>query len=93
MKKITAFTLGILFLTAGVVVILPTFAQAQASAQLVEVGNKHCPVSGEETGKMGPAIKITYNGKVYNLCCSGCIAKFKSDPEKYSKIAESDSKT
>ena len=90
MKKINALTLAILFLTAGAVV--PLTASAQSSSQLVEVGNKHCPVSGKEVGVMGPAFKITYNGKVYNLCCPGCKSTFNSDPQKYSKIAEDDAR-
>ena len=47
----------------------------------VEVNNKFCPISSEETGKMGPAEKVTYNGKVYNLCCSMCLKDFNKDPE------------
>jgi YHS domain-containing protein len=59
-----------------------------SSVQPIEVGNKHCPVSGHKVGEMGPAIKQEYNGKIYNLCCPMCIETFKSDPAKYSKIAE-----
>ena len=64
------------------------------SAKAVEVGNKICPVSGEEVpapgekGEMGEAVKYEYNGKIYNLCCPMCVKDFKKDPEKYSKIAE-----
>lgn len=54
----------------------------------VEVGNKLCPVSGEKVGTMGDVVKYEYNGKVYNLCCAGCIPKFQDEGEKYSKIAE-----
>ena len=54
----------------------------------VEVGNKICPVSGNPVGQMGPAIKYTYNGKIYNLCCPMCVRSFKNNPEKYSKIAQ-----
>ncbi|MBF0570217.1 MAG: YHS domain-containing protein, partial [Candidatus Omnitrophica bacterium] len=31
---------------------------------------------------------VEYKGKLYNLCCPGCISRFKADPEKYSKIAQ-----
>ena len=64
------------------------------STDAVEVGNKICPVSGEnipapgEKGEMGEAVKYEYNGKIYNLCCPMCIKDFKKNPEKYSKIAE-----
>ena len=93
MKKVTALTLGVIFLTMGGF----AFAQqapaaSQAAVQTAEVGNRHCPVSGKEVGVMGPAYKLTYNGKVYNLCCPGCKATFNSDPEKFSKIAEDDAK-
>ncbi len=55
----------------------------------MEVGNTVCPVSGEKVGgKMGPPVKMEYKGKVYNLCCPGCVATFKQDPEKYAAIAQ-----
>lgn len=59
-----------------------------SSAQPVDVGNKYCPVSGRPIGVMGPGVEQEYNGRVYHLCCGGCIATFNSDPEKYSKIAQ-----
>jgi len=88
MKRITALTLGIIFLATGMAVAQQTPPTAPTSAQVVEVGNTICPVSHNKVGEMGPPIKITYNGKVYNLCCPMCIKTFKGDPEKYSKIAE-----
>ena len=42
-----------------------------------------CIVSG---GK--GTMRVTYNGKEYFVCCSGCRDEFKSDPEKYIKEAE-----
>ena len=66
----------------------------EANSKAVEVGNKICPVSGDEIpapgekGNMGEAIKYEYNGKIYNLCCKMCVKDFKKNPEKYSKIAE-----
>lgn len=82
-------------LTIGLFV-LPAHAQEHAGmhdmtteeAKTVEVANKICPVSGEKIGEMGPAHKVAYQGKIYNLCCKMCAKDFKSDPEKYSKIAE-----
>jgi YHS domain-containing protein len=53
----------------------------------VEVGNKVCPVSGNEID-MEKVVKFEYNGKIYNLCCADCIAAFANDPEKFAKIAE-----
>lgn len=54
----------------------------------VEVGNKICPVSGENIEAMGEGFKYEHNGKIYNFCCSMCLKDFLKDPEKYSKIAE-----
>ncbi len=58
------------------------------ASSAIAVANKVCPVSGEKVGGMGPAIKVEHNGKIYNLCCSGCIDKFKADPDKYIKIVD-----
>lgn len=41
-----------------------------------------CIVSG---GK--GTISVTYKGTTYSVCCSGCRDEFKSDPEKYIKLA------
>ena len=60
----------------------------------VNVGNKICPVSGDEIpapgqkSAMGEAVTYEYKGKIYNLCCTMCLKDFKNDPEKYSKIAD-----
>lgn len=59
-----------------------------ATAAAVEVGNKICPVSGQKVGEMGPAVKVEHNGKIYNLCCPGCVEMFKADPDKYIKKVE-----
>lgn len=66
--------------------------EAEGSESAVEVGNTICPVSGEKVGEMGDIVKVEYNGKIYNLCCSMCAKDFKKDPEKYSKIAEKEMK-
>jgi YHS domain-containing protein len=92
MKKITALILGVIILSTGLAFAQQTPSTSQRAVQPVEVGNKHCPVSGREVGQMGPPIKVEYNGKVYNLCCPGCVSSFKNDPEKYSKIAEDEVK-
>lgn len=57
------------------------------SQEAVNVGNKICPVSGE---KIDEKLKATYEyqGKIYNFCCTGCVGKFKEDPEKYIKIVD-----
>ena len=65
---------------------LPVAAQEVAGP--IEVGNKICPVSGENVYEKGEPFKFEHNGKIYNLCCKMCVKDFKADPEKYSKIAE-----
>ncbi|MCA9402333.1 MAG: YHS domain-containing protein [Candidatus Omnitrophica bacterium] len=57
---------------------------------LIDVGNKICPVSGEEIGSMGEGVDVEYNGKIYHLCCKMCEKDFKKNPEKYSAIAEAE---
>ena len=54
---------------------------------LIDIGNKICPVSGEEINE---DIKATYEyeGKIYNFCCAMCIDAFKADPEQYIKKIE-----
>lgn len=61
------------------------------SAEVVDIGNKICPVSGE---KIDEETKITYEyeGKIYNFCCAGCIDEFKKDPEKYIKKVDEELK-
>ena len=55
-------------------------------SEAIEVGNKICPVSGEEIGEdMGDPYQIEYDGKIYNLCCSMCAKDFQKDPEKFIK--------
>ena len=88
MKKITALMMGVVFLGTGFAFAQQSSVPVSTQAQLVEVGNKHCPVSGREIGAMGPAFKYQYNGKIYNLCCGGCPKTFATNPEKYAKIAE-----
>jgi len=51
----------------------------------VAVNNTVCPVSGKPIGSMGEGVTSTYQGKMYRLCCGGCVAQFKSDPGKYIK--------
>jgi YHS domain-containing protein len=62
-----------------------------AKKEPVNVGNKICPVMGN---KINEKNKYTYEyeGKVYNLCCAGCVSAFKSSPEKYIKNVEDELK-
>ena len=58
---------------------------------LVDVGNKICPVSGEEIKEESKAT-YEYEGKIYNFCCPMCIDEFKKDPEKYIKRVDEELK-
>lgn len=44
---------------------------------------KICPVTGELLGSMGTPRKITVKGRVVFVCCQGCEATIKKDPDKY----------
>ena len=57
---------------------------ATGGPEKVIVGNKICPVTGEEIAP-GAQAQFEYKGKVYNFCCPMCIETFKQDPEKYIK--------
>lgn len=48
---------------------------------------KICPVSGEKLGGMGDAVKLLVDGHPVYLCCQGCVAKVKQDPETYLRKA------
>jgi len=55
---------------------------------MVDVGNKICPVSGNPVDSMGEAVTYTHAGKIYHLCCAGCIDKFKTELEYFIKKIE-----
>jgi YHS domain-containing protein len=44
-----------------------------------------CPVEG---GKIDKSVYTDYQGKRIYFCCSGCIAEFQKNPEKYLKKME-----
>ena len=53
-----------------------------ADRQLAEK-QKLCPVSDEPLGKMGKPYKVIVKGRTVFLCCDGCEAAIKKDPDKY----------
>lgn len=59
-----------------------------SEGDVIDVGNKVCPVSGEKIGSHGKAYKVEYDGKSYNLCCKMCKKDFEKNPEKYIKRLE-----
>jgi YHS domain-containing protein len=46
-------------------------------------GQKTCPVTGEELDPAGGAIPVAVRGQTIYVCCAGCAAKVKNDPEPY----------
>ena len=54
---------------------LPEEDRRLAKAQAI------CPIQGVSLGSMGVPIKITLRGKTVFVCCKGCVAKAKRDPE------------
>jgi YHS domain-containing protein len=55
----------------------------------INVGNRTCPISGEkiDAAKIKPAT-VEFEGKVYNLCCAGCLDEFNKVPRKYIQKVE-----
>ncbi|MCL4503003.1 MAG: YHS domain-containing protein [Deltaproteobacteria bacterium] len=71
MAKFLCISLMVLALAAG-----PALAAGQPKPQTT------CPVLG---GKINKQFYVDYQGKRGYLCCQGCEAQFKKDPEKYMK--------
>ena len=44
---------------------------------------KICPVTGQLLGSMGRPLKVTVKGRDVFLCCQGCVATIRKDPDKY----------
>lgn len=44
-----------------------------------------CVLSGEKLGSMGKPVVMQHQGREVQLCCAGCIDKFKQDPDKFLK--------
>lgn len=54
---------------------------ATTAATLPHGGQKFCPVTGEELDKN--AISVNVRGQKVYVCCMGCAAKLKLNPDKY----------
>ncbi len=42
-----------------------------------------CPVSREALGSMGTPVKVTVGNRDVFLCCAGCEAQLRQDPDRY----------
>ena len=51
-----------------------------ADEQTIAMSQVECPVSGGHLGGMGMPIRQEVDGKVFFLCCDGCVDKVKEDP-------------
>ena len=58
-------------------------AELSAADRALIEKQKTCPVSGEPLGSMGKPYKVTVKDRVVFLCCKGCEAEIKKNPEKY----------
>ena len=62
-----------------------TTIEAVGEMQDIEVNNKICPIDMKEIGSMGEPASLSYNGKIYKICCPACLDEFNKDPAKYSE--------
>ncbi len=44
----------------------------------------------EPLGAMGDPIPVTVKGQTIYVCCQGCVAKVRRDPEKYLRKVEAE---
>jgi len=58
-------------------------AELSAEDRAAAEKQRICPVSGALLGSMGKPYKVTVKGRTVFLCCEGCEAKIKKDPDKY----------
>ncbi len=66
------------------------FASCSSGDKAEKPFNELCPVMGE---KVNPKVKtVSYAGKTYGFCCSGCDKKFAADPAKYAANLSADGK-
>jgi YHS domain-containing protein len=64
---------------------LPGLKELDEADRKLAVIQKVCPKTGEPLGSMGKPFKIKLNGREFFLCCEGCEAEVRKDPETYLK--------
>ena len=69
----------------------PAVISIEKAASPIQVGNKYCPVSGEEITEENK-IAYEYEGKVYYLCSPECVQEFENSPDEYIEIVEDELK-
>ena len=55
-------------------------ATPPGGAAATQIAQKTCPVM---EGPIDPKVFTEYKGRRIYFCCQACVAKFKTDPEKY----------
>ncbi len=71
---------SLMMIFSAVPVTLAESAGAVSGTEVVDAGNKICPVSGDE---VNPEVSYVHEGRRYHFCCAGCIKKFKKKPAQY----------
>ena len=79
-KKGTFVLLVLVMLGAVSASVLTPAVTLAASAEVIDVGNSICPLSGDP---VNPAMNYVHEGKRYYFCCVNCVKKFKKNPAKY----------
>lgn len=69
-------------------------AQLSQEDRALALAQRHCAVTEERLGEMGPPLKITVKDQPVFLCCKGCKKKAEADPDKtLAKVEELKAKT
>jgi len=68
------------------------FAKLDPADRELAEAQGYCAVSEAELGSMGMPIKLVINDQPVFLCCKGCEAEAKSEPEKTLATAEASRK-
>ncbi len=60
---------------------LKSIQQLPPADRKLALAQRECPITGAPLGSMGVPVKITLRGQAVFLCCQGCAAKAKKDPD------------
>jgi YHS domain-containing protein len=90
MKKQLMAVMGALVLVAAgsMIVRADQTTSSTTAPAAVDVKNTKCIVANDDVGDS--KLTVTYEGKIYHLCCADCTEKFNADPAKYVKALEKD---
>jgi len=61
----------------------PTTQPAKSDTGAANYPVEICIVSGEKLGSMGDRIDVESKSLVVTVCCSGCVAELKDDPDTF----------